>query len=141
MPILGIIVLIVISMPNYQIFAVSQQHSPLMRANIRVGATPVAIAVNPSTNMIYVANSDDNTSSVINGASESVVTKITTGHDPEGIAVNPSTNMMYVANSDDDTVSVIDGRTNAVVKSIAVGSSPIAVAVNPSTNIMYVAEQ
>jgi DNA-binding beta-propeller fold protein YncE len=35
-------------------------------ADISVGNTPVAVAVNPNTNMIYVTNGDDNSLSAIN---------------------------------------------------------------------------
>ena len=35
-------------------------------ADISVGNTPVAVAVNPNTNMVYVTNADDNSLSAIN---------------------------------------------------------------------------
>jgi YVTN family beta-propeller protein len=38
-----------------------------------VGASPIAIAVNPVTNMVYVANFDGNTVSVIDGTTNTVV--------------------------------------------------------------------
>src|SRR6266567_7585506 len=34
---------------------------------IRVGTSPIGVAVNPATNVIYVTNRDDNTVSVISG--------------------------------------------------------------------------
>ena len=73
---------------------------------ILAGKYPVAIAVNPNTNMIYVANADDNTTSVIDGKTSSVVKTIPVGRDPEGVAVNPNTNTVYVANARSHTVLV-----------------------------------
>ena len=41
-----------------------------------VGNSPDGVAVNPNTNMVYVANYDDNTMSVIDGKTNSVVKTI-----------------------------------------------------------------
>jgi YVTN family beta-propeller protein len=107
---------------------------------IPVGADPFAVSVNPSTNTVYVANSDDGTVSVINGKTNNVIDTITVGQNPRDVSVNPSTNTVYVANSDDGTVSVINGKTNTVTANITVGQYPRAVSVNPSTNTVYVAD-
>ena len=98
---------------------------------ITVGKNPPSVAVNPKTNRIYVANYGDNTVSVIDGKTNSVVNTVKVGKNPEGVAVNPSTNMIYVTNNRDNTTSVIDSRTNSVVETIKVGSNPYDVAVNP----------
>ena len=107
-------------------------------STVSVGNGPYAVAVNPSTNTVYVANSYDNTASVINGLTNAVTSTISVGNNPCGVAVNPSTNTVYVANSSDHTVSVINGSTNAVTSTISVGNYPTGVAVNPSTNTVYV---
>src|SRR5919112_1991383 len=85
---------------------------------IPVGKTPVGIAVDPNTNRIYVSNSNNNTVSVIDGATNRVIgDPIPVGEGPFGIAVDPNTNRIYVSNyfSDNNTVSVIDGATNRVI--------------------------
>jgi YVTN family beta-propeller protein len=77
---------------------------------INVGGTvpnPRAVAVNPSTNIVYVTNQDDNTVSVIDGKTNTVIGTINVGARPLGVSVNPSTNIAYVANAEDHTVSVI----------------------------------
>jgi YVTN family beta-propeller protein len=84
--------------------------------------------VNPNANRIYVANADDNTTSVIDGKTNKVITDIKVGQDPEAVSANPNTNMIYVANADDNTISVIDDKTSSVVKTIPVGSDPQGVA-------------
>ena len=108
-------------------------------SNVTVGTLPYAVAVNPNTNMVYVANSGSNTVSVINGTTNTVVQNVTVGISPYGIAVNPNITMIYVANYDSNTVSVIDGTTNSVVQTVPVGISPVGVDVNPKTNMVYVA--
>ena len=54
-------------------------------ANIRVGDRPVDIAVNPATNLIYVANSGSNTTSVIDGSTNKLVRDIQVGAFPLGV--------------------------------------------------------
>jgi YVTN family beta-propeller protein len=103
------------------------------------GRDPEGVAVNPSTNLIYVANEGSDNVSVIDGASNAVVTTVAVGSYPWGVAVNPSTNLIYVANEGSDNVSVIDGASNAVVATVAVGSNPSGVSVNSDTNRIYVA--
>jgi YVTN family beta-propeller protein len=106
---------------------------------LTVGVGPDAVGVDPSTDAVYVANVADDTVSVINGATNSVVRILAVGSSPESLAVEPSTDSIYVANFGDDTVSTIDGITNAVTGTLAVGVGPDALATNPASNAMYVA--
>jgi YVTN family beta-propeller protein len=71
----------------------------------------MGVAVNPSTNRIYVTNGDydNNNVSVIDGASNEVIVTVPVGHSPWGVAVNPNTKRIYVADSGDNSVSVVDG--------------------------------
>lgn len=110
---------------------------------------PCALAVNPSTNKIYVANGNygNTTVTIIDGATNSTTTVV----DPNAngnqlilpanaVAVNPITNRVYVANNGSPgNITVIDGETNAtttVTDPHAI--SPNAVAVNVTTNKIYV---
>jgi YVTN family beta-propeller protein len=97
---------------------------------------PDAVAVNPVTNKIYVANLTDDVT-VIDGATNGT-TIVRVGAVPEAIAVNPVTNKIYVTNRLDDNVTVIDGATNGTT-TVSAGTYPRAVAVNPVTNKIYVA--
>src|SRR3954454_21961679 len=56
-------------------------------ATVPVGNTPVAVAVNPVNNKIYVANADSSSVTVIDGADNSTV-NITTGSNPISIGIN-----------------------------------------------------
>jgi len=104
--------------------------------NITVGVTPFAIAVNPVTNKIYVANSGSNTVTVIDGADNSTAT-VAAGSYPYAVAINPATNKIYIANCNSKTVTVIDGANNSTTD-VDVGTYPMAIAVNPVTNKIYV---
>jgi YVTN family beta-propeller protein len=106
---------------------------------IRTGfAEPVAVAVNPDTNRIYVANLMSGSVSVIDGASNTVSASVAVGIYPLSVAVDPYTNRIYVANANSGSVSIIDGDTNTVLGDIAVGDYPQGIAVNPATNRIYV---
>jgi YVTN family beta-propeller protein len=105
------------------------------------------IAINPNTNLIYVANQYSDTVSVIDGGTNSVVTDVTVARRPNDLAVNTDTNMIYVANHDANRVSVINGSTNTVIKTLTLGSyphdmrGPVDIAVNHHTNIIYVTNE
>ena len=60
-------------------------------------ALPHAVAVNPVTNQIYVANNSSNNVTVIDGATNNTTT-VAVGTDTYAVAVNPTTNQIYVAN-------------------------------------------
>ncbi|MEQ8176588.1 MAG: S-layer homology domain-containing protein, partial [Syntrophomonadaceae bacterium] len=109
-------------------------------ATIPVGRNPRAVAVNPATNKIYVANLNDDTVTVIDGSTDTVLTTISTGDGPLALGINRTTNKIFVANCGDDTVTIIDGATN-VTSSVTAGDYPCAVAVNEATNKAYVANQ
>jgi YVTN family beta-propeller protein len=65
------------------------------------------VAVNPSTNMIYVANANSNSLSVINGQTNTVTKTIQGLNGPYGVAVDAAANLVYVASG--STVAIIPG--------------------------------
>ena len=64
-------------------------------SSIGVGLDPLGVAVNPTTNRVYVANGNSNTVSVIDGATNTLVATVPVQSAPETLAVNPSTNRIY----------------------------------------------
>ncbi|MBI3639342.1 MAG: S8 family serine peptidase [Thaumarchaeota archaeon] len=98
------------------------------------------IAVNPTTNTIYVTFlGAPNSTSVIDGATNTVTATIPIGSSSNHVAVNPTTNTIYVTNA--SKISAINGTTNTVTATIPIGSSSSNlnyVAVNPTTNTIYV---
>jgi len=70
-------------------------------ATIKVGTTPYAVSVNPSTNTAYVANFYENSVSVIDGKTNHITATIKVGTHPSAVSANPSTNIAYVSNYDD----------------------------------------
>src|SRR5215831_12135007 len=86
----------------------------------------------------YVANQLDNTVSVIDIASNTVIQTIPVGVNPFGAAVSPDFKRAYVTNGypgpGGNSVSVINTATNTVIATIPVGGSPTGVAVAPDSS-------
>ncbi|MGA2909881.1 MAG: hypothetical protein ABSE36_19450 [Terracidiphilus sp.] len=105
-------------------------------ATIPSGAGPVAVAVNPTTNMVYVADDTISTLLVINGATNTAAA-IPAGGPLAGVAVNPTTNTIYALNGGSQTstlggtvvtpgsIAVINGATSAISATIALPALPI----------------
>jgi len=132
-------------------------------ATIGVGQGPDAVAVDPTTDTIYVANGGlespgnwGDTVSVINGATcdgmqttgcDQSPRALTVGRGPNWIAVDPQNHTAYTPNLGDDDVSVLDIATcNAEESSgcgqrptdVQVGSQPWALSLDPHLHTAYV---
>jgi DNA-binding beta-propeller fold protein YncE len=133
---------------------------------VTVGAGPRAVAVDPQTHTVYVANAGTGSSgtvSVINAATcnttsmagcGNLATLQVPGGNPDGIAVDPATGTIYVAtitSSGPNLISVFNaatcnasqtagcGQTPAAIKigDSAGGNSALSLAVNPATDTIY----
>src|ERR1039457_5560394 len=122
---------------------------------VNVGVAPTAVAVNPVTNKIYVANFCGNdlncasagTVTVIDANNNNSTTTVNVEVFPYALAVNSVTNQIYVSNNCGNdltcnsagTVTVIDANNNNSTTTVNVGFYPSRVVVNPVTNKIYVA--
>ena len=111
-------------------------------AHVETETFPVAVAVNPATNRIYIAGFSELT--VVDGETNTVLAHVATETVPTGVAVNPATNRIYIAGAQQQVntrwLTVVDGETNAVVAHIETETDPVGgVAVNPTTNRIYIA--
>ena len=131
-------------------------------ATTGVGSRPQGIAVSPDGKYLYVANYGDNTVSVIDAATNSVIATVTVGTafpcngecGPSGLTVAPDGSRVYVTDSGfqpafnadgsiayyfpETTVSVIDTATYTVTNTIEVGQLPVSVVVSPDGKRVYV---
>lgn len=110
------------------VLAASTAQAGRVIATVPAGDGPRAVAVNPVTNRVYIANDSSNNVTVIDGATNDTTT-VFAGDMPYAAAVNPVTNRVYVANRGSDNVTVIDGEDNSTT-TVATGLGPFAVAVN-----------
>ncbi len=122
-----------------------KDHKPL--ATISPIQDPRGVAVDPLTNMIYVASFGTTFPFncgcviVIDGNTNVIVTTIPVPEGPLAIAVDPVTNRIYTGDYTNE-VTVIDGSTNTVITNVAVAGSQalvgLGVGVNAATNRIYV---
>ena len=92
----------------------------------------------------YVTNSGNtgdglnDTVSVIDLATNTVVATVPVGGYPQGVAVNPAGTAVYTANSDTNDVTVIDTATYKTA-TIPAGASPVGAVISPDGTRIYVA--
>ena len=113
--------------------------------SISVGSSPSALTLTPDGKRLYVANSSDNTVSVIDTSTNRLIDtnpnvtgtqSIAVGSSPSALASGPD-GRLYVANTGSNTVSVIN-TSYSVTNTIAVGSQPASVALGADGRL-YVA--
>ena len=94
------------------VLSVLNESTNSIAATVPVGKRPTGVAVDTSTNVIYVSNRSDNTVSIIDGTTNTVTATVPAGLSPAAITVDPATHTAYVINAGSNTVSVIT-RTGA----------------------------
>jgi len=119
-----------------------------------VGSAPALLAIDPATDTVYVPNSNQDTVSVINGATCNATDitgcantmTVTAGSGANAIDIDPRTHTAYVANYNAGTVSLIDTATcNATVSAgcrqtpptVSVGPQPAALVVDQASDTVY----
>lgn len=136
--------------------ATSTSGCPKHPTGITVGSAGIGIVADPATNSVFVANEEDSTVSVIDGAtcnasitsgcSQSPPT-VGVGFDPGTPGIDVPTDTVYVPNQNENTVSVLNGAActltyragcREAAPTTSVGFAPSGVAVNPSTQTVYV---
>ncbi len=101
------------------------------------GSSPLGLAISPSGNYLYVANSNLATVSGYAIGSDGSLQAVpgspfAAGRLPRGLAISPSGKFLYVANSQDGTISGfgINGSTGALT---AIPGSPYAASITPNS--------
>jgi len=116
----------------------------------RTGKGPDALAADPRTGTVYVADKRSDKITVESESELGPVATVSVGHDPEGVALDPDTGAVYVANATaPGSVSVINASTcNAADHSdcttstiSGLGDDPDGIAVDPTDGTVYVADR
>ena len=101
-------------------------------------AAMLIISISAIAQRAYITTELNNTVSVINVATNSVIATIPLGTHPQGVSVSPDGTKVYITNNQDNTVSVINTSTNSVTATIPVGFGPYGIAVSPDGSLVYV---
>jgi 6-phosphogluconolactonase (cycloisomerase 2 family) len=123
---------------------------------LSTASSPVALALAPSLNALFLANSSSNNVSAFSlnsdgslGASSG---NVGVGTTPMGLAIDPAGKFLFVANEVSSNISVftINGTSLKAVSGspfttipagTTVGTDPVALAVSPTGKFLYVANQ
>lgn len=111
---------------------------------VRAGGSPEAIAVDPRTGRVYVANFGTQKHKfqgsvvVLSGSTNRVIGTVLVGEGTDSVALNSVTDTIYATNDYSNTVSVINGRTLRVVATRHTGVNPQSVAVDGTKGAAYV---
>jgi DNA-binding beta-propeller fold protein YncE len=104
-------------------------------ARVATGQYPVALAVDPDHEKIYVANRGDPSLATVDLTGSTTVSTLPLPVTPTKVTVNPKTQYVYVA-TQDDSVLVVPGGSG-IQETISI-PSPGEMAVNPNTGRVYV---
>jgi YVTN family beta-propeller protein len=111
-----------------------------VEATVQVGPSPVGVAYDSFNGYVYVTNSQGDNVTVLNGATQKVVTNIPVGDNPAGIAYDSSNDNIYVVNSMEDSVSVISSA-NTVSGNFSVPYEPTGIAFDSLSGDLYITQQ
>jgi len=111
--------------------------TPTARATLTPTPTGSPAPVRP---LAYVTNFDDATVSVIEVASNTVLTTIPVDDGPTGIVASADGRRVYVANFHAATLGVIDTVAQTMIDAIPVGDSANGVALTPDGVVAYVTD-
>ncbi|MDF2432967.1 MAG: hypothetical protein JWP44_2598 [Mucilaginibacter sp.] len=109
---------------------------------VNTGTSPVTATVTvtpvPSA-LAFITNFNGNSVSVVNTATNSIISKITVGTNPFGVAVSPDGSLVYITNQGGGSVSVVSATADALITTIPVGDYPSGIVVSPDGKTVYVA--
>lgn len=110
--------------------------------NVPSTSSPIAFA----NNVVWLVNPDDDSVSLIDANTDTLVKRIFVGDEPQSVALgldNTADVNAYVANAADNTVTVIKFNGNAnnatAVATLTTGAEPWNVVARPAGNFVYVA--
>ncbi|MCI4365415.1 MAG: YncE family protein [Thermoplasmata archaeon] len=101
--------------------------------------SPAGIVFDPADNRTFVANVNNNTVTVLDAATNTVLGWTTVGARPISGVLDPVTDEVYFADEYANYVSVLDGATGAFVTNVGVGSGPLSLAYDSANHEVYVA--
>ena len=91
--------------------------------------------------LVYVSNEKDNTLSVIDTKTMSVIKTIQVGERPRGIILSKDNKRLYICASDSDTVQVMDVATGKIIHELPSGADPEQFALHPNNKHLYIANE
>jgi YVTN family beta-propeller protein len=112
---------------------------------LQVGRDPVAIAVSPTRNEVYVVNAGaaaaNGSISVIDAEHNNVVATIPLHRQPVSIELDEKGNFAFAANSGSNSISIVDLKARREIAQIGAGEEPVAAQPTPDGKTLVVANR
>jgi YVTN family beta-propeller protein len=103
------------------------------------GTPSVGLALDSANGYLYITGAfNENVTTVLNTATNRVVTSIPTFIRPWGITYDSGNQLLYTANLLSNNVSVINASSDTIMASVPVGTNPIHIAYNSVNGDIYV---
>ena len=116
------------------IVSVLDSRTGALLRSVSVGQKPGAVAIDPQTDRVFVANWDSMSVSVLEAQSGRVLQIVAVGLGPTAIAVDTVRRHVFVANRGCNTMSMLDSVSGRVLRTVPVGTPteyPVGLAVDP----------
>lgn len=124
---------------NLNKLAILDANQQVARAFVPVGSSPVAIAARPDGLKAYVANSGDDTVSVVSTQDNAVLgLPIPVGAGPQAVAMQSNGSFAYVASEAGGSLSVIDTSTDTEIQRVTGLGGPNKVVWDNNLKRVYV---
>ncbi|WP_095532846.1 beta-propeller fold lactonase family protein [Domibacillus mangrovi] len=109
-----------------------------VKAEIRVGKSPVQLTLSPDEDILYVSCRYDDKIDIISIEKEKVVESIDVGIEPYGVVTSQDGKKLYVANYRSSTISIIDVTNKKVESEMKVDDRPRTLAMTADGHKLYV---
>jgi len=119
--------------------AASVASGQYLEATIPVGDSPAEVLWADAVNKVYVANSQDASVTVIDGATNAVLTTIPVGDYPDFLCWNRRENKVYCTRGEtEDRLVVIDAIGDTVLREVPISHCPGHMALSETQNKLYI---
>jgi YVTN family beta-propeller protein len=107
---------------------------------IHVGRSPRGLALARSSSLLFVANSESNSLSVIGTDTWQMRQEINLdfGDEPEALCLSADERRLFVANRSSNCVTAFDVGSMSRLGKVSVGNGPVEMALDPTGNWIYV---
>ena len=122
--------------PDSNSLSVMDTAQQMNRAEIAVGVTPSAVAIDHFAQQGYVANQGSNSVSVIDLNALEVVAEISVGNRPVGVAVSQDKGLLAVAEMGDDTVRLLNTSDLSTAAVVPVSDRPYGLTFTPDGRLL-----
>jgi hypothetical protein len=106
-------------------------------ARVQLRGAPFAVAVDPTTDRVFVADEFLDALSILNGSTLAVEQTIPLPYQPTVLVFDPSTDDVAVTSFDDNNVTIVNVTAGVVVANISV-PLPTSIAADPALGELYV---